>query len=143
MGMQPAAGVFIKLALAQAPVEGGRSRRQRRGIAITRVMLTATGAVLGLLRAWQRHCGSSCTMLPRLAQQVSAGTAEVPSMKGRHGRRRKRSVLQVDVPPWGTARTPATETSSSSSATLNAGADAIASRWMETGGNCFLDLFLW
>lgn len=117
---------------AQAPAADGRSRRQRPGIPITRVMLTATGAVLGLLRAWQRHCGSSCTMLPRLAQQVSAGAAAVPSMKGRQGRRRKRSVLQVEVlllsPAWGTAWTPATETTSSSSATQNEGASAIAAR---------------
>lgn len=109
----------VRVLPAQAPVAGGRSRRQSRGMAITRVMLTATGAVLGLLRAWQRHCGSSCTMLPRLAQQVSAGTVAVPSMKGRQGRRRRRSVLQVDdVPAWGgTAWTAATEASSSSSAT--------------------------
>jgi hypothetical protein len=36
-------------------------------------------------------------MLPRLAQHVSAGAAEAPSRKERQGRRRKSSVVQLDV----------------------------------------------
>jgi hypothetical protein len=108
----------------QASVADGTSRRQRRGIPSTRVMLTAMGEAPGWLSAWHMHCGSSCTMLPRLVQHVSDGAATLPSTKGRQGTRRTRSVAQLDS---GTGRTPPRVEASSSSTTQNKTGEAISS----------------